>query len=86
MSSWPRIIPDRPSRCETTSEYTAFGYPTDHRVGRFEEAIAIIGPLVRGEHVTLAGSYYQVHDALCVRHPTGRSQSWSRRRVGACFG
>jgi alkanesulfonate monooxygenase SsuD/methylene tetrahydromethanopterin reductase-like flavin-dependent oxidoreductase (luciferase family) len=45
-------------------EYTAFGYPTDHRVGRFEEAIAIIGPLVRGEHATLAGRYYQVHDAL----------------------
>jgi alkanesulfonate monooxygenase SsuD/methylene tetrahydromethanopterin reductase-like flavin-dependent oxidoreductase (luciferase family) len=28
-------------------EYTAFGYPTDHRVGRFEEAIGIIGPLLR---------------------------------------
>jgi alkanesulfonate monooxygenase SsuD/methylene tetrahydromethanopterin reductase-like flavin-dependent oxidoreductase (luciferase family) len=45
-------------------EYQAFGYPTDHRVGRFEEAIGIIGPLVRGEHVTLAGRYYQVRDAV----------------------
>jgi alkanesulfonate monooxygenase SsuD/methylene tetrahydromethanopterin reductase-like flavin-dependent oxidoreductase (luciferase family) len=26
-------------------EYKAFGYPTDHRVGRFEEAIAIIDPV-----------------------------------------
>lgn len=45
-------------------EYQAFGYPTDHRAGRFEEAIAIIGPLLHGETVTLAGSYYQVRDAL----------------------
>ena len=48
-------------------EYEAFGYPTDHRVGRFEEAIAIIGPLLRGERVTLAGRYHQVRDA--VIHP-----------------
>ena len=52
-------------------EYEAFGYPTDHRVGRFEEAIAIIGPLLRGERVTLAGSYYQVRDAV-VRPPPDR--------------
>ena len=45
-------------------EYQAFGYPTDHRGGRFEEAIAIIAPLVRGERVTLAGRYYQVRDAV----------------------
>ena len=45
-------------------EYRAFGYPTDHRVGRSQEAIAIIAPLVRGERVTLAGSYYQVRDAM----------------------
>jgi alkanesulfonate monooxygenase SsuD/methylene tetrahydromethanopterin reductase-like flavin-dependent oxidoreductase (luciferase family) len=49
-------------------EYQAFGYPADHRVGRFEEAIAIIGPLLRGERVTLAGSYHQVRDAV-VRPP-----------------
>jgi alkanesulfonate monooxygenase SsuD/methylene tetrahydromethanopterin reductase-like flavin-dependent oxidoreductase (luciferase family) len=52
-------------------EYQAFGYPTDHRVGRFEEAIAIIGPLLRGERVTLAGTYYQVRDAV-VRPPPDR--------------
>ena len=45
-------------------EYQAFGYPTDHRGGRFEEAIAIIAPLVRGERVTRAGRYYQVRDAV----------------------
>ena len=53
------------------AEYQAFGYPTDHRVGRFEEAIAIIAPLVRGERVTLAGRYYQVRDAV-LRPPPDR--------------
>jgi alkanesulfonate monooxygenase SsuD/methylene tetrahydromethanopterin reductase-like flavin-dependent oxidoreductase (luciferase family) len=52
-------------------EYTAFGYPTDHRVSRFEEAIAIIGPLLRGGRVTLAGTYHQVHDAV-LRPPPDR--------------
>ena len=52
-------------------EYEAFGYPTDHKVGRFEEAIGIIGPLLRGERVTLAGSYYQVRDAV-LRPPPDR--------------
>ena len=52
-------------------EYEAFGYPTDHRVGRFEEAISIIGHLLRGERVTLAGSYYQVRDAV-LRPPPDR--------------
>ena len=52
-------------------EYTAFGYPTDHRVSRFEEAIGIIGPLLRGETVTLAGSYSQVRGAV-LRPPPDR--------------
>jgi alkanesulfonate monooxygenase SsuD/methylene tetrahydromethanopterin reductase-like flavin-dependent oxidoreductase (luciferase family) len=50
-------------------EYQAFGYPTDHRVSRFEEAIRLIGPLVRGETVTLAGSYYQVREAVLCPPP-----------------
>ena len=52
-------------------EYQAFGYPTDHRVSRFEEAIRIIGPLLRGETVTTAGSYYQVREAV-LRPPPER--------------
>jgi alkanesulfonate monooxygenase SsuD/methylene tetrahydromethanopterin reductase-like flavin-dependent oxidoreductase (luciferase family) len=52
-------------------EYTAFGYPTDHRAGRFEEAIRIIGPLLRREPVTLAGRYYQARDAV-LRPPPDR--------------
>jgi alkanesulfonate monooxygenase SsuD/methylene tetrahydromethanopterin reductase-like flavin-dependent oxidoreductase (luciferase family) len=52
-------------------EYQAFGYPTDHRVSRFEEALRIIGPLLRGERVTLAGRWYQVRDAV-LRPPPDR--------------
>ena len=29
-------------------EYLAFGFPADHRVARFDEALQIIGPLLRG--------------------------------------
>ncbi len=28
-------------------EYEAFGYPTDHKVGRFEEALTVIRELIR---------------------------------------
>ena len=44
-------------------EYTAFGYPFDHRVGRFEEALRIIAPLTRGERVTVEGTWQQVREA-----------------------
>jgi probable F420-dependent oxidoreductase len=53
-------------------EYRAFGYPTDHRVGRLEEALRIIGPLVRGESVTLDGRYHQVKDAVLLPPPDRR--------------
>jgi alkanesulfonate monooxygenase SsuD/methylene tetrahydromethanopterin reductase-like flavin-dependent oxidoreductase (luciferase family) len=52
-------------------EYQVLGYPTDHRAGRFGEAIRIIGPLLRGETVTMAGTYYQVRDAV-LRPPPDR--------------
>jgi len=44
-------------------EYTAFSYPFDHLAGRFEEALQIIVPLLKGERVTLHGTYYSVDDA-----------------------
>ncbi len=50
-------------------EYAAFGYPFDHRVDRFEEALQIIGPLVREGAVTFAGTYHRVDD--CVILPRG---------------
>jgi probable F420-dependent oxidoreductase len=50
-------------------EYEAFGYPTDHRVGRFEEALQIIGPLLRGESVAFAGRFHQVRNAVLLPKP-----------------
>jgi alkanesulfonate monooxygenase SsuD/methylene tetrahydromethanopterin reductase-like flavin-dependent oxidoreductase (luciferase family) len=50
-------------------EYQAFGIPYDHRVGRFEEALAVIAPLLREGRVDFEGQYYQARD--CVLAPRG---------------
>ncbi len=50
-------------------EYQAFGLPFDHRVGRFEEALQIIAPLLREGHVDFAGKYYQARN--CDNVPRG---------------
>ncbi len=50
-------------------EYRAFGYPFDHRAGRFEEALGIIVPLLRGERVTLKGRWHDVDDAVLIPAP-----------------
>jgi alkanesulfonate monooxygenase SsuD/methylene tetrahydromethanopterin reductase-like flavin-dependent oxidoreductase (luciferase family) len=48
------------------AEYTAFGFPYDHRVSRFEEAFTIIRRLLQGEQVTFEGTYYSVDECLIV--------------------
>ncbi len=50
-------------------EYRAFGYPFDHRVGRFEEALQILVPLIRGERLTFEGPWNHVEDAVLVPPP-----------------
>jgi alkanesulfonate monooxygenase SsuD/methylene tetrahydromethanopterin reductase-like flavin-dependent oxidoreductase (luciferase family) len=50
-------------------EYQAFGIPYDHRVTRFEEALAIIVPLLREGRVDFQGQYYRARD--CVLAPRG---------------
>jgi alkanesulfonate monooxygenase SsuD/methylene tetrahydromethanopterin reductase-like flavin-dependent oxidoreductase (luciferase family) len=50
-------------------EYLAFGYPFDHRVGRFEETLLILVPLVRGERVTFTGTWNGVEDAVLLPPP-----------------
>jgi alkanesulfonate monooxygenase SsuD/methylene tetrahydromethanopterin reductase-like flavin-dependent oxidoreductase (luciferase family) len=50
-------------------EYTAFGYPFDHRAGRFEESLSIILPLLRGERVTFRGRWHAVDDAVLIPPP-----------------
>ena len=40
-------------------EFDAFGLPFDHRAARLEEALRIIGPLLRTGRVDFQGRYYQ---------------------------
>src|SRR5215208_6888509 len=50
-------------------EFTAFGYPYDHRGSRFEEALTIITTLLREGQIDFTGSYYQARD--CELRPRG---------------
>ncbi len=53
-------------------EYRAFGYPTDHKVGRFAEDLEITARLVRGEQVSFDGRWRTVADAILVPAPGRR--------------
>ncbi|HZB77170.1 MAG TPA: LLM class flavin-dependent oxidoreductase [Solirubrobacteraceae bacterium] len=50
-------------------EFSAYGLPYDRRVGRFEEAFAIIRGLLAGERVTLDGRFWQADDAVLLPRP-----------------
>lgn len=47
-------------------EFDAFGYPFDHRVSRFAEALEIIVPLVRTGSVSFEGRYHRALDAEII--------------------
>ena len=48
-------------------EYTAYGFPYDRRVDRFEEAFTIVRWLLRDGEADFHGEFYDVSD--CVLHP-----------------
>lgn len=48
------------------SEHVAYGFPWERRVGRFEEALRIIRPMLRGESVTFEGEFYRTEKAELV--------------------
>ena len=50
-------------------EYTAFGYPTDHRYSRFKEALEIVHGLLRNGAIDYQGRYYEARD--CELRPRG---------------
>ena len=50
-------------------EYKSFGYPFDHRISRFEEALTIIHGLLRNGAIDFDGKYYQARD--CELRPRG---------------
>ncbi len=53
-------------------EYEAFGWPTDHKVGRFADDLEISARLLRGERVTWSGTWRQLSDAALVPAPERR--------------
>lgn len=62
-------------------EFDAFGYPFDHRAGRFEEALQIIVPLLKGQTVDFSGKYHQVEK--CVIKPLGPRPDGIPLMIGA---
>ena len=48
-------------------EYDAFGFPYERRVSRFEEALAVIVPLLRDRRTTFHGQLFDLDD--CVLDP-----------------
>jgi len=51
------------------TEYTAFGFPFDHRIGRFEEAFTIIRTLLRDGVIDFQGTWFSARD--CEIRPRG---------------
>jgi probable F420-dependent oxidoreductase len=51
-------------------EYRAFGFPFDHRVDRFEEALAIVRGLLREGRVDFEGTYHRARDCVLLPPPT----------------
>lgn len=56
-------------------EFDAFDYPFDHRVGRFEEALRILVPLVREGRVDFSGRWHAARELELI--------PWSRRPDGS---
>jgi len=53
------------------ADYTAYGFPYDRRVSRFEEAFTIIRTLLRDGQIDFEGQFYTARD--CELHPRGAS-------------
>ena len=51
-----------------TSEYHMYGYDWEKRVGKFEEALKIITPMLRGEEVSFQGEFYKTVNASVKPH------------------
>ena len=62
-------------------EFSAFGYPFDRLASRFEDALRIIAPLVRGGAVDYQGTYERAVD--CVSLPRGPRTDGPPILVGA---
>lgn len=62
-------------------EFEQFGFPFDHRVSRFEDAIRIIHPLLRDGKADYHGEFFQANDA--VNLPRGPRETGAPILVGS---
>ena len=62
-------------------EFRAFGYPYDTLMGRFEEALQIVCPLLRTGAVDFKGKYYEARD--CELLPRGPRRTGPPIMIGA---
>jgi probable F420-dependent oxidoreductase len=62
-------------------EFSAWGFPYDHRVGRFEEALTIIHGLLRDDRIDFSGRYYQARE--CELRPRGPRKNGPPILVGS---
>ena len=62
-------------------EYRAFGYPFDHRVGRFEEALRIVRGLLREGAIDFHGKYHEA--TTCELRPRGPRRDGPPILIGA---
>jgi probable F420-dependent oxidoreductase len=65
-------------------EYGAFGYPFDHRVSRFEEALRIVAGLLRDGQVDFNGKFHQARD--CELRPRGPRPNGPPIMIGSIGG
>jgi alkanesulfonate monooxygenase SsuD/methylene tetrahydromethanopterin reductase-like flavin-dependent oxidoreductase (luciferase family) len=63
-------------------EYVAFGWPTDHRLGRTEEGFHVLRGLLDAERVTFDGRWVQADDAVLLPPPTRRIPLLITSRMG----
>ncbi len=62
-------------------EFRAYGFPFDHRIDRFEEALAVIVPLLRMGQVDFSGRYVTVRE--CELRPRGPRPGGPPIMIGA---
>ena len=62
-------------------EFREFGFPFDHRMGRFEEALRIIHGLLRSGGIDFEGQYYQARN--CELRPRGPRPNGPPILIGA---
>lgn len=62
-------------------EFRAFGFPFDHRIDRFEEALAVIVPLLREGQVNFSGTYVTARE--CELRPRGPRAGGPPIMIGA---